>query len=119
MMTPIEVVKNTIKALDDKKAHDIQVVRIDTVTTLADYFVICTGTSNTHIRTLKEAVEHDLEVLGERPHHVEGHGSGTWVLMDYSSVVVHIFTDEARRFYQLDRVWADAEIISVEDILSK
>lgn len=119
MMTPIEMVKTAIKALDDKKAHDIQIVRVDTVTSIADYFVICTGTSNTHIKTLKEAVEHDVELAGERPHHVEGHGSGTWVLMDYLSVVVHIFTDEARRFYQLDRVWADAEILDAQEFLNK
>ena len=65
-MTPLETVKIAIKALDDKKAHDIQVVRVDTVTSIADYFVICTGTSNTHIKTLKEVVEHDVELAGER-----------------------------------------------------
>ena len=116
-MTPLETVKTALKALSDKKAQDIQVMRIDTVTTLADYFIICTGSSNTHIRTLKEAVEHDLEQAGLRPHHVEGHGSGTWVLMDYISIVVHMFTDEARRFYQLDRVWADAEILDTEELM--
>lgn len=118
MLTVEAIVKDAVNALDDKKAKELQILKIDTVTTLADYFIICTGTSNTHVRTLKEEVEHKLELAGLRPHHVEGHGSGTWVLMDYESVVIHIFTDEARKFYQLDRMWADATFIEPEIILA-
>ncbi|MEG2376948.1 MAG: ribosome silencing factor [Clostridia bacterium] len=118
-MTVFETVECAVRALDDKMAREIQVLHIETVTTLADYFIICTATSNTHAKTLKEAVEHELELSDVRPHHVEGHGSGTWLLMDYSSVVIHIFTDEARKFYQLDRVWADAEVIDTENMVKK
>lgn len=115
-MTPMEIVKSAVAVLDEKMARDIQVLQIEELTTLADYFIICTGTSNTHIRTLTEHVEHALEEQGIRPHHAEGHGSGTWVLMDYLSVVVHVFTEDARKFYQLDRVWADAKPINMDDL---
>ena len=115
-MTPMEIVKSAVAVLDEKMARDIQVLQIEELTTLADYFIICTGTSNTHIRTLTEHVEHALEEQGIRPHHAEGHGSGTWVLMDYLSVVVHVFTEDARKFYQLDRVWADAKPINLDDL---
>ncbi len=115
-MTPMEIVTSAVAVLDEKMARDIQVLQIEELTTLADYFIICTGTSNTHIRTLTEHVEHVLEEKGVRPHHSEGHGSGTWVLMDYLSVVVHVFTEDARKFYQLDRVWADAKPINLDDL---
>ncbi len=110
-----ELAKNVISALDAKLAEDISVMKIEKVTTLADYFILCTGNSSTHVNTLKDAVEEKLEKQGIRPHHIEGHG-GIWVLMDYGSVVVHIFTDEGRKFYQLDKVWADAEIIPATEM---
>ena len=115
-MTVKEQASAIVSALDAKLAEDINVLRIEKVTTLADYFVLCTGNSSTHVNTLKDAVEMKLEGLSVRPHHIEGHG-GIWVLMDYGSVVVHIFTDEGRRFYQLDKMWADAEAIPVEEML--
>lgn len=118
-MTVLDTVKCAVSALDSKIARNIEVLRIEKVTSLADYFIICTGTSNTHVNTLKEEVEHQLELQGVRLHHVEGHGSGTWLLMDYISVVIHIFTEEARNFYQLDRVWADAERVDIDGMIQK
>ncbi len=110
-----ELAEHVVSALDAKLAEDISVMRIEKVTTLADYFILCTGNSSTHVNTLKDAVEEKLEKQGIHPHHIEGHG-GIWVLMDYGSVVVHIFTDEGRKFYQLDKVWADAEIIPAAEM---
>lgn len=110
--------KTLVKALDDKIADDIKVLKIEEITTLAEYFVICTGTSNTHVAALRDAVDMKLSEMGVEPHHVEGH-SGAWVLMDYGSIVVHIFTDEGRRFYQLDRVWADAISLPIDGMLSE
>ena len=118
-MEVCDILKTAISALDAKLARDIEVLRIEKLTSLADYFVICTATSNTHVKTLKEELEFKLESLGERAHHVEGHGNDTWVLVDYLSVVVHIFTEEARNFYQLDRVWADAEKIDTDKFITK
>ncbi|MFQ9472629.1 MAG: ribosome silencing factor [Oscillospiraceae bacterium] len=84
---------------------------------MADYFVICTATSTTQIKAMSDACEEAMEKQGERVHHIEGHRGGTWLLMDFSSVVVHIFMDEARKFYDLERLWGDAEEIPLEDVL--
>lgn len=113
-----EQLKCAVRALDAKIADDINVLRIEEISSLAEYFIICTGNSSTHVRTLKEAVEQKFDEAGIAPHHIEGHG-GTWVLMDYGSIIVHIFTDEGRRFYQLDKVWADAIPVPVDQMLSE
>lgn len=101
------------RALDSKKGGDIKVLKTEGVTTLADYFVICTATSNTQVKAMSDACEEAAESNGERAHHIEGHRGGTWLLMDFSSVVVHVFTDEARKFYDLERLWGDAEEMDI------
>lgn len=113
MMTSFESAITLAKALDSKKGIDIKVLRTGDLTTLADYFVICSGTSNTQIKALSDACEKAMDEAGEPAHHVEGHRDGTWVLLDFSTVIVHIFTDEARKFYDLERLWADAEQVDV------
>lgn len=113
MMTSYESAITLAKALDSKKGIDIKVLRTGDLTTLADYFVICSGTSNTQIKALSEACEKAMDEAGEPAHHVEGHRDGTWVLLDFSTVIVHVFTDEARKFYDLERLWADAEQVDV------
>ena len=105
------------KALDRKKGKNISVLKTGPLTTLAEYFVICTGTSNTQIRALADECEKAADELGEPLHHKEGHGTGEWVLMDFSDVVVHIFVDEARKFYDLERLWADAEPVDLTGVL--
>lgn len=113
MMTSYESAITLAKALDSKKGIDIKVLRTGDLTTLADYFVICSGTSNTQIKALSDACEKAMDEAGEPAHHVEGHRDGTWVLLDFSTVIVHVFTDEARKFYDLERLWADAEQVDV------
>lgn len=113
MMTSFESAIKLAKALDSKKGIDITVLRTGDLTTLADYFVICSGTSNTQIKALSDACEKAMDEAGEPAHHVEGHRDGTWVLLDFSTVIVHVFTDEARKFYDLERLWADAEQVDV------
>ena len=105
------------KALDDKKGIDIKLLKIDKVSSLADYFLICTGTSNTHVRTLCDYAEYTLEQLGEPMLGREGHRGNSWELLDFGSIVVHVFTEEAREFYALERLWADAEEIDISDIV--
>ena len=105
------------KALDSKKGIDIKVLETGHLTTLADYFVICTATSTTQVKALSDACEAALKAAGEPPHHIEGHRGGTWVLMDFSSVVVHIFMDEARKFYDLERLWGDAQEEDLSQVL--
>ena len=82
---------------------------------LAEYFVICTGTSSTQVRSLAEELEFRLSELGIEPHHIEGHRSTSWVLLDYSSVVVHVFYKESREFYRLEHMWADAKRLDVPE----
>ena len=118
-MTPKETALLLAKALDSRKGLDIKVLETGNLTTLADYFVLCSGTSSTQIRALAEACEKAMkEQAGEDPHHVEGHRGGTWVLLDFSSVVVHIFNEEARKFYDLERLWSDATPVDISDILT-
>ena len=105
------------RALDSKKGDDIKVLKTEGLTTLSDYFVICTATSNTQVKAMSDACEKAAEKNGERAHHIEGHRGGTWLLMDFSAVVVHVFTDEARKFYDLERLWSDAEELDLSQIL--
>ena len=100
-------------ALDAKKGLDIKLLRVTDVTTLADYFLICTGTSNTHVNTLCDEVEKVLTEQGENLLHREGHRIGTWVLLDFGSLVVHVFTDDTRKFYDLERLWSDADEVQI------
>ena len=118
MMEPFELAQLAVKALDDKKARNIKVLKTDKQTVLADYFVICNGTSSTHIKALTETVDEILSQAGEPPLRREGHRSGTWVLLDFAAVIVHIFTEEAREFYDLERLWGDAPIVDLDPILN-
>ena len=117
MLSAKEVAYEVTKALDSKKGMDIKLLRIDEVSSLADYFLICTGTSNTHVKTLCDYAEYTLEQLGEKLLGREGHRGNSWELLDFGSVVVHVFTEEAREFYALERLWADAECIDLSDIV--
>ena len=109
MLTSAEIAAIAAKALDDKNARDIKVLKTDKQTVLADYFVICNGTSSTHIKALVDEVDKQLSEAGEPPIRREGLRSDIWVLMDFGCVIVHVFTDEARKFYNLERLWSDAE----------
>ena len=92
--------------LNDKGAKKLELIDVHEQTTLADYFLICTGTSNTHMRTLAQEVERLMEEkYGMRPHHIEGYDSAQWILCDYIFFVVHIFRADVREFYSLERLW--------------
>ena len=117
MLSAKEVAYQVTKALDEKKGQDIKLLKIDKVSSLADYFLICTGTSNTHVKTLCDYAEFTLDNLGEPMLGREGHRGNSWELLDYGSVVVHVFTEEAREFYSLERLWADAEQVNLREII--
>mgnify|MGYP002553559288 FL=1 len=117
MLPSRELAEIAVKALDSKKGKEIRLIRIDKITTLAEYFVICTGTSNTQINALCDAVEKELTEKGEEPLHREGYRGGTWVLLEYGCVVVQVFNDEARKFYSLEHLWADGEEVDLSAIL--
>ena len=116
MLTPKEIAAIAAKALDDKKAKEIKVLATAEQTVLADYFVICNGTSSTHIKALVDAVDKALSEAGEPPVRREGLRSDIWILMDFGSVIVHVFTDEARKFYNLERLWSDSEEVSLSSL---
>ena len=118
-MTPQEIAELVVKTLDGKKAHDIKLLHTTDVTVLADYFVLCTATSTTQIKTLADEVEHAVETAGEAVHHREGYRSGGWVLIDLGCVVVHLFMDETRKFYNLERLWADAKEIDISQMIGE
>ena len=117
MLAPKEIAYAVTKALDEKKGMDIKLLKIDRVSSLADYFLICTGTSNTHVKTLCDYAEYTLEELGETMLGREGHRGNAWELLDYGTIVIHVFTNEAREFYALERLWADAEQVDLSNIL--
>ena len=118
MLNAKEIIEIAVKALSDKKGKELKVLYTANQTTLAEYFIICSDTSNTQVRALSEAVEEALSKAGEEPHHIEGHRGGQWTLLDYSAVVIHIFTDEGREFYDLERLWSDAAAVDVSEYLT-
>ena len=116
-MIPKEIAILAAKALDSKKGVDIKVIDVVEQTSLADYFVICSGSSNTQINALCDVVEEKVNEAGEATLHREGHRGGTWVLLDFGSVVVHVFNNEARAFYDLERLWQDGKEVPLSEIL--
>ena len=105
------MLKTIVGAMENRKAINIKVLKIDKLTAVADYFVICNGTSVTQIKAIADEVEFKLEQAGVVVSHREGYSSGNWILLDYDSVVVHIFHPTARDYYNLEKLWADADEI--------
>lgn len=116
MLTPAEIAGIAARALEDKKARDVKILKTAEQTVIADYFVICNGTSSTHIKALVDEVDRKLSEAGEPPIRREGLRSDIWVLMDFGSVIVHVFTDEARKFYNLERLWSDSEEVTLSSL---
>ena len=109
-MDPHILSDRIVSILSDKKAKDIDVIDTANVTDIADYFVICSGTSTTHIRSLVDEVDFQLSQEGIKASHIEGYDTARWILMDYSSVIVHVFHEEDRQYYSLERLWSDGKI---------
>lgn len=114
-MNELELTREIVKVLNKKKAIDINALRITELSIVADYFVIASGTSNTHVRSLADEVEFEMSQKGIEPTHIEGRATG-WILLDYGSVIVHVFTGESREFYNLERLWSDAAKVDISDI---
>ena len=107
------------KILDKKKAEGLKVLSIQDLTVLAEYFVIASGTSSTHVRSLADEVEFQLGQQGVEPQRVEGYEARNWILMDYGGVIVHIFYPEARSYYDLEHLWADAQPVDLSGLLEE
>jgi ribosome-associated protein len=113
MMTPL--VRQAVRAAQDRKAVDLDVLDLKGVSTFTDFFLICSGTSSRHIQAVSDAILEELEKSGVSPQHVEGYAEAQWILMDYLSFVVHIFSEQARRFYELERLWKKAVRVKIEE----
>lgn len=107
----------TAKAISSKKGLNIKLIEIGDISWLADYMVIATGTSSTHVKAIADEVEYQLDEAGISVSHIEGYRSNSWILLDYVDVIVHIFSDEAREFYDLERLWQDGKEIDISDIV--
>ena len=107
----------TAKAISSKKGLNIKLIEIGDISSLADYMVIATVTSSTHVKAIADEVEYQLDEAGISVSHIEGYRSNSWILLDYVDVIVHIFSDEAREFYDLERLWQDGKEIDISDIV--
>lgn len=111
-MEPKAILENAVKILDAKKGMDLTALEIAEVSSVADYFLLVTGTSSTHVRALADELEEKLEELGVEPDHIEGKTTG-WILLDYKSVVVHVFTAADRALFALEKLWGDAKPVDL------
>lgn len=107
-MQPLELAKTIASVMNEKKAQDIKILKVEDLTVLADYFVVASGRSTTQVAALSGEVDYKLGQQGVKPYRIEGASGRSWILMDYGAVVVHIFYPEVRDFYALEHLWADA-----------
>ena len=117
-MTDREEFEVAVKALDSKKAKDITVIKVEELTILANYFVIASATSTTQVKALADEVEYQLGLKGVHPKSIEGYQSRSWIVLDYVDVIVHVFLEESRDFYQLERLWADGTPVDISDLVT-
>ena len=116
-MTSYETAVLAAKSISNKIGLDIQVIEISDISVLADYMGIATGNSSTHVKALANEVEYQLDKAGVSVSHIEGHRSDTWILLDYVDVIVNVFSEEAREFYDLDRLWQDGKPVDLTGII--
>lgn len=118
-VTSLSLASDIVKILDAGKAGQIKMLRVNDKTVMTDYFVICSGTSNTHIKSLSGEIEFKLGEKGIKPLGVDGYETGMWIVMDYAYVMVHIFNREQRDFFKLEKLWADAEEVDIDGFIDK
>jgi len=117
-MTAFETAIKAAQLFSDKKGRDIKVIKISDVSSLADYMVIATGNNSTHVKALADEVEFVIKEQGRVVDHIEGHRTESWVLLDYSDVIINVFSDEAREYYGLERLWQSGEAVDLTDYIS-
>lgn len=116
-MEPKDIMIQAVRSLDRHKATDIQVLSVTDVTSIADYFVIAEGNSSTQVKALTDYIDGELEQQGVTPARKEGYGGSSWVLLDYGTVIVHVFLRETRQYYDLERLWKDGTPVDIADFL--
>ena len=117
MNESLKMAQLAVKALDDRKGIDIKVIDISKVSTVADYFIIASGNSKSQVTTLVDTVEEFLGKEGYDPKQREGYVTGSWVLLDFGDIVVHVFDKEYRHFYDLERIWRDGVEVDIDELL--
>ena len=110
-MTSLEQARKIVQVMDSKKAKDIRLIKIEGISSLGDYFVVASASNTTQVKAIADEVEDEMTKLGLEPNRVEGRQSAQWILMDYYDVMVHVFLDEARNFYNLERLWRDRKSV--------
>ena len=113
--TGFDNVKTAVAAAADKKAIDLVVLKLIEITSFADYFVICSGTSTRQVQAIANEIEDRLRSEKVRPLNIEGYQNAEWILLDYGSMIVHVFSEKSRQFYDLERLWGDAEKLAMSD----
>ncbi len=117
--SPREIAEAVVSVLDSKKARNIKLLHVEAQTSIADYFVLCTGNSRTQVRSLIDEVEYKLSLSGIMPHHVEGVDASGWMLLDFGAVIVHVFSREAREFYNLEKLYAETSEEDISALISE
>lgn len=114
-----EMTQIALRALDDKKAMDVKVIDIHEVSVLADYFVIASGSNQNQVQAMVDNVEEMLTKAGYEPKQIEGTRNSSWILMDYGDLIIHVFDEENRLFYDLERIWRDGKVLAMEEFLAE
>ena len=118
-MTSSSLSETIIRILNNKKAAEIKLLKISDLSILGDYFVIAGATSTTHVKALVDEVDFQLSQQGIKPSFIEGYHSNNWIIMDYHDVIVHVFLNETRNYYELERIWADAQEVDITKIIAE
>ncbi len=115
-MTSRELAKIALSGLEDKKAQDIKIIDISEVSVMADYFIIASGSNRNQVQAMADNVEEKLHYEGVNPKQIEGYSTANWILMDFNDIIVHIFNEEDRLFYNLEKIWLDGKLINPEEL---
>jgi ribosome-associated protein len=115
----IDILKIAVNAADDKKAHDLVALDISGIASFANFFLFCTGESSRQCQAIADEIEKQLKEVGIRPSHMEGYQNAEWILIDYFDLVVHIFSKNARVYYDLERLWRDGKKLEISKLISK
>lgn len=111
-----EMAKIAFNALDDKKGIDITVIDISKISVIADYFIIAGGSNENQVKALADNVTDEFAKVQMSPKHVEGYNNANWILMDFNDIIVHVFNEDDRLFYDLERIWRDGQVVDVKEI---
>lgn len=114
-----EMAEKVIEILNTRKARNVKLLRVEDQTVISDYFVICSATSNTQVKSLSAEIEYKMGLCAVDPLHLDGYSEGQWTVIDYGAVMVHVFHEEARQFYKLEKLWADSEEVDISTLLTE